>query len=56
MARVPEDERQATSAMGLLQMLLLWFSANMTINNLAVALTGPLVQDDGESYVALTNL
>ncbi|KAK3067364.1 Vitamin B6 transporter [Teratosphaeriaceae sp. CCFEE 6253] len=43
MARVPEDERQAPSAMGLLQMLLLWFSANITTNNLAVGLTGPLV-------------
>lgn len=41
--RVPADERQAPSVMGLLQMLLLWFSANVTINNLAVALTGPLV-------------
>jgi hypothetical protein len=41
--RVPSDQRQAPSAMGLLQMLLLWFSANITINNLAVALTGPLV-------------
>lgn len=28
--------------MAMLQMLLLWFSANITINNLAVALTGPL--------------
>lgn len=38
--RVPPDQRSAT---GLLQMLLLWFSANLTINNLAVALTGPLL-------------
>jgi purine-cytosine permease-like protein len=29
--------------MSLLQILLLWFSANLTINNLAVALTGPLL-------------
>jgi hypothetical protein len=29
--------------MSLLQMLLLWFSANLTINNLAVTLTGPLL-------------
>ena len=41
--RVPPEERESPSAMGLLQMLLLWFSANLTINNLAVALTGPLV-------------
>lgn len=47
LARVPEDERQPPSAMGLLQMLLLWFSANMTINNLAVGLTGPLAFDLG---------
>lgn len=38
--RVPPERRTAT---GLLQMLLLWFSANLTINNLAVALTGPLL-------------
>ncbi|OQO00304.1 hypothetical protein B0A48_14091 [Cryoendolithus antarcticus] len=43
MARVPDDERQAPSAMAMLQMLLLWFSANLTINNLAVGLLGPLV-------------
>ena len=41
--RVPPEERQKPSALGLLQMLLLWFSANVTINNLATALTGPLV-------------
>lgn len=41
--RVPEHERHPSSAMGHLQMLLLWFSANLTVNNLAVALTGPLV-------------
>jgi len=29
--------------MSMLQMLLLWFSANLTINNLAVTLTGPLL-------------
>ena len=43
LARVPPTERQAPSNLGLLQMLLLWFSANLTINNLAVTLTGPLV-------------
>lgn len=45
--RVPESERQAPSKMGLLQMLLLWFSANITINNLAVGLLGPLVFELG---------
>ena len=43
LARVPPSERQAPSKMALLQMLLLWFSANLTINNLSVTLTGPLV-------------
>ena len=43
LARVHESERQPASNMSLLQMLLLWFSANLTINNLAVTLTGPLL-------------
>ena len=43
LARVPESERHPPSNMGLLQMFLLWFSANLTINNLAIALTGPLL-------------
>jgi hypothetical protein len=43
LARVPESERHPPSNMSLLQILLLWFSANLTINNLAVALTGPLL-------------
>jgi len=43
LARVHESERHPPSNMGLLQMLLLWFSANLTINNLAVTLTGPLL-------------
>ena len=41
--RVQPEDRQAPSAMGLLQMLLLWFSANISINNLAVAFCGPLI-------------
>ncbi|KAF2182884.1 hypothetical protein K469DRAFT_740190 [Zopfia rhizophila CBS 207.26] len=41
--RIPSDERQAPSKTGYLQMLLLWFSANITINNLAVGFTGPLL-------------
>jgi hypothetical protein len=36
LARVHESERHPASNMSLLQMLLLWFSANLTINNLAV--------------------
>ncbi|KAK3670237.1 Vitamin B6 transporter [Recurvomyces mirabilis] len=42
LTRVQEDERQPASFMSMLQMLLLWFSANMTINNLAVAILGPI--------------
>ena len=37
--RVPLEERQPLSAMGLVQMHLLWLSANLTINNMAVAMT-----------------
>jgi hypothetical protein len=43
LARVHESERHPTSNMSLLQMLLLWLSANLTINNLAVTLAGPLL-------------
>ncbi|KAF2477184.1 uncharacterized protein BDR25DRAFT_276918 [Lindgomyces ingoldianus] len=42
-ARVPSDKREATSHVALVQMVLLWFSANITINNLAVGLLGPLL-------------
>ena len=47
LARVQPHERQAYSIMGLVQMMLLWFSANMSINNLAVALCGPLIYSLG---------
>lgn len=47
--RVPEDARYKPSAMGYLQMALLWFSINVTANNLAVGLLGPLVY--GLSFV-----
>jgi hypothetical protein len=43
LGRVRETERYPSCNMRSLQMLLLWFSANLTINNLAVALTGPLL-------------
>ena len=46
-ARVPQTERQVLSWLGYLQMVLLWFSANVTINNLAVGLCGPLLFDLG---------
>jgi hypothetical protein len=47
LARVHESERHPASNTSLLQMLLLWFSANLTINNLAVTLTGPLLFELG---------
>lgn len=43
LSRVHESERHPPSNLSLVQMLLLWFSANLTINNLAVTLTGPLL-------------
>jgi len=42
-ARVLPEERHGSSAMGYAQMAILWFSANVTANNLAVGLLGPLV-------------
>jgi hypothetical protein len=42
-ARVLPDERQPPSSVAYLQMFLLWFSANITINNLVVGLYGPLL-------------
>lgn len=41
--RVLPEERHAASLTGYVQMALLWFSANLTANNLAVGLLGPLV-------------
>ena len=41
--RVLPSERQAPSRAADLQVLLLWFSANISVNNLAVGLFGPLV-------------
>lgn len=46
-ARVLPDERQPPSAAAYLQMVLLWFSANITINNLVVGLYGPLLFELG---------
>ena len=42
-ARVPPDERHESSVLGYAQMAMLWFSTNITANNLAVGLLGPLV-------------
>lgn len=41
--RVPPDERQLPSHAADLQVAVLWFSANLSLNNLAVGLFGPMV-------------
>ena len=46
-ARVPLEERHQSSALGYAQMAIIWFSANVTANNLVVGLLGPLVFDLG---------
>ena len=46
-ARVPPEERHSGSFLGYAQMAMLWFSANVTANNLAIGLLGPLVFDLG---------
>ena len=43
--RVPPDQRYEASTFGLVQMALLWFSANLTANNLTLAMLGPLVYE-----------
>lgn len=45
--RVLPEERHTTSLAGYIQMALLWFSADLTANNLAVGLLGPLVFELG---------
>lgn len=42
-ARVPADERQPPSISGDVQIALLWFSANISCNNLIVGLYGPML-------------
>ena len=51
--RVPEDERYHPSTMGYVQMALLWFSINLTANNIALGLLGPLVYGLGFTDSAL---
>lgn len=42
--RVPESERPAKASLAdFVQIMLIWFSANLTLNNLALGLLGPLV-------------
>ena len=42
-SRVLPHEREAPSARGYMQILLLWYGANITANNLAVGFLGPLL-------------
>ena len=42
-SRVPSDEREAPSITGYVQMVILWYSANISLNNLAVGFLGPLL-------------
>ena len=46
-SRVPPDEREAPSFASYVQMVILWYSANITANNLAVGFLGPLLFDLG---------
>jgi hypothetical protein len=46
--RVPESERHSTTAADYMQMGLLWFSTNITANNIALGMLGPL--DYGLSF------
>ena len=41
--RVLPEEKHDISVMGYAQMFILWFSVNVTVNNLAVGFLGPLV-------------
>lgn len=45
--RVLPEERQERSNFGYIQMAIIWFSANVSANNLAVGLLGPLVFELG---------
>lgn len=47
LTRITSDQRHAPSFVGYVQMLLLWLSANVSINNLAVGLLGPLLFELG---------
>lgn len=42
-SRVLPHEREAPSAQGYMQIMLLWYGANVTANNLAVGFLGPLL-------------
>lgn len=51
--RVPSNEREAATTAHYAQMALIWFSANLTANNLALGLLGPLVFELGFTDSAL---
>jgi len=55
-SRVPSHEREAPSSAGYVQMVILWYSANITLNNLAVGFLGPLLFNLGflDSAVIVT--
>jgi len=42
-SRVLSHEREAPSSAGYVQMVIMWYSANITLNNLAVGFLGPLL-------------
>lgn len=42
-SRVPPSEREAPSLAGYVQIVLMWYSANITANNLAVGFLGPIL-------------
>lgn len=46
-SRVPPHEREAPSFAGYVQMVVMWYSVNITLNNLAVGFLGPLLFDLG---------
>ena len=51
--RVPESERHEITASKYVQVTLLWFSTNITANNIAVGMLGPLAYDLGFTDSAL---
>lgn len=51
--RVPESERHEITASRYMQFTLLWFSTNITANNIAVGMLGPLSYDLGFTDSAL---
>ena len=54
--RVMPDERHSATVMGYLQMAFLWFSANITANNLALGFLGPLLFDLGFTDAVLISV